>query len=122
MEVTRGREPPGETAIPSKDVRTNLDGIEVGGHLRWEGIPLIEDSDGRLTTSRCEIVPDLGGGDLTLRPLSPSLDPMPHADSALVPEGVTTRQQFWDHVYEQLVPLLTDQRAWVCHSPIPISV
>ena len=40
--------------------------------------------------------------------------PMPHADSALVPEGVKTRLQFWDHVHEQLVHLLADQRAWVC--------
>lgn len=40
---------------------------------------------------------------------------MPHADSALVPEGVKTRQQFWDHVYEQLIHLFADQRAWVCN-------
>jgi hypothetical protein len=40
--------------------------------------------------------------------------PMPHADSALVPEGTITRQQFWDHVYEQLIHLLGDERAWVC--------
>ncbi|KAF9793212.1 GAF domain nucleotide-binding protein [Thelephora terrestris] len=38
---------------------------------------------------------------------------MPHADSALVPEGTITRQQFWDHVYEQLIHLLGDERAWV---------
>lgn len=39
---------------------------------------------------------------------------MAHADSALVPEGVKTRQQFWDHVHEQLARLLAGQRAWVC--------
>ncbi|KAF9653974.1 GAF domain nucleotide-binding protein [Thelephora ganbajun] len=38
---------------------------------------------------------------------------MPHADSAHVPESITARQQFWDHVHEQLVHLLADQRAWV---------
>jgi hypothetical protein len=38
---------------------------------------------------------------------------MPHADSALVPEGFKTRRQFWDHVYEQLIQLLADQRTWV---------
>ena len=36
---------------------TDLDGIEVGCHLRWEGISLIEDSDGRLTTKSVRLFP-----------------------------------------------------------------
>ena len=47
--------------------------------------------------------------------LPSSLEPMPHADSSLVPESITTREQFWEHVHEQLIHLLGDQRAWVCH-------
>lgn len=70
------------------------------------------DSDGRLTTRTvCEIVPDLGRRSCIA---TPPLDSMPHADSALVPAGITTREQFWDHVHEQLIHLLGDQRAWVC--------
>ncbi|CAK5281250.1 unnamed protein product [Mycena citricolor] len=39
---------------------------------------------------------------------------MPHADSALVPETVTTKAEFWAHVLEQLQFLLDpEQRNWV---------
>jgi len=55
-----------------------------------------------------------GRGDPTFLP-PPSLEPMPHVDSSLVPKSITARQQFWEHVHEQLVHLLGDQRAWVCH-------
>jgi hypothetical protein len=101
---------PKQAAILSEDVHTDLDGIEVGSHVRWEGISLSEESDGGLTTRSVRLFP-IWDGNLAAVPLS--LDPMPHADSALVPEGLTTRQQFWDHVHEQLVHLLADQRAWV---------
>ena len=70
--------------------------------------------DGRwqVNNEDCEIIPDLGGRSYIVAALPFQL--MPHAESALVPEGVTTRQQFWDHVHEQLAHLLADQRAWVC--------
>ncbi|KAF7376588.1 GAF domain-containing protein [Mycena sanguinolenta] len=39
---------------------------------------------------------------------------MPHADSALVPETITTKAEFWAHTYSQLDALLdSDQRNWV---------
>ncbi|KAJ7761005.1 GAF domain-like protein [Mycena metata] len=39
---------------------------------------------------------------------------MPHADSALVPETITTKAEFWAHTYSQLDMLLDgDQRNWV---------
>ncbi|KDQ10226.1 hypothetical protein BOTBODRAFT_178270 [Botryobasidium botryosum FD-172 SS1] len=39
---------------------------------------------------------------------------MPHADSALVPSSVATKQQFWGHVHEQLSLVLDGQnRNWV---------
>ncbi|KAJ6498790.1 GAF domain-like protein [Mycena sanguinolenta] len=39
---------------------------------------------------------------------------MPHADSALVPETITTKAEFWAHTYSQLHALLdSDQRNWV---------
>jgi L-methionine (R)-S-oxide reductase len=38
---------------------------------------------------------------------------MPHADSALLPAEVTTKAQFWDHVFMQLKGLLEGQRSWV---------
>ncbi|KAJ6594464.1 GAF domain-like protein [Mycena capillaripes] len=39
---------------------------------------------------------------------------MPHADSALVPETITTKAEFWAHTYSQLDMLLdSDQRNWV---------
>ncbi|KAH8107770.1 GAF domain-like protein [Cristinia sonorae] len=37
---------------------------------------------------------------------------MPHADSALVPPGLS-KVEFWAHVYEQLSALLDGQRNWV---------
>jgi len=37
---------------------------------------------------------------------------MPHADSALVPPGLT-RTEFWAHVHDQLAALLEGQRSWV---------
>ncbi|KAK7692220.1 hypothetical protein QCA50_003844 [Cerrena zonata] len=37
---------------------------------------------------------------------------MPHADSAYVPSGLT-KPEFWDHVHDQLAPLLEGQRNWV---------
>ena len=37
---------------------------------------------------------------------------MPHADSALIPPGLS-KVEFWDHVYEQLSALLEGQRSWV---------
>ncbi|KAJ7162098.1 GAF domain-like protein, partial [Mycena filopes] len=39
---------------------------------------------------------------------------MPHADSALVPETITTKAEFWAHTYAQLDMLLdANQRNWV---------
>ncbi|KAJ7049674.1 GAF domain-like protein [Mycena amicta] len=39
---------------------------------------------------------------------------MPHADSALVPDFVTSKSDFWAHVYSQLELLLdAEQRNWV---------
>ncbi|KAJ7091975.1 GAF domain-like protein [Mycena belliarum] len=39
---------------------------------------------------------------------------MPHADSALVPETITTKAEFWAHTYSQLEALLdSQQRNWV---------
>ncbi|KAJ7467161.1 GAF domain-like protein [Mycena latifolia] len=39
---------------------------------------------------------------------------MPHADSALVPETITTKAEFWAHTYSQLDMLLdSQQRNWV---------
>ncbi|KAJ7594468.1 GAF domain-like protein [Mycena floridula] len=38
---------------------------------------------------------------------------MPHADSALVPASLTTKLEFWRHVYEQLELLIADERNWV---------
>ncbi|KAF8199974.1 hypothetical protein K438DRAFT_2112592 [Mycena galopus ATCC 62051] len=39
---------------------------------------------------------------------------MPHADSALVPETITNKAEFWAHTYSQLDALLDpDQRNWV---------
>ncbi|TCD67875.1 hypothetical protein EIP91_011873 [Steccherinum ochraceum] len=37
---------------------------------------------------------------------------MPHADSALVPPGLT-KSEFWLHVHDQLAALLEGQRNWV---------
>ncbi|KAJ6629457.1 GAF domain-like protein [Mycena sp. CBHHK59/15] len=38
---------------------------------------------------------------------------MPHADSALVPDTITTKAEFWAHTYSQLDLLLDSQRNWV---------
>ncbi|KAF7315859.1 GAF domain-containing protein [Mycena indigotica] len=39
---------------------------------------------------------------------------MPHADSALVPESITSKSDFWAHVYSQLDALLDGQHGnWV---------
>ncbi|KAJ7267657.1 GAF domain-like protein [Mycena haematopus] len=39
---------------------------------------------------------------------------MPHADSAIVPETITTKAEFWAHTYSHLDALLdSDQRNWV---------
>ncbi|KAF5321617.1 hypothetical protein D9619_001485 [Psilocybe cf. subviscida] len=38
---------------------------------------------------------------------------MPHADSALVPESVQTKTEFWTHVQLQLEGLYDGQRYWV---------
>ncbi|KAF7322043.1 GAF domain-containing protein [Mycena kentingensis (nom. inval.)] len=39
---------------------------------------------------------------------------MPHADSALLPPSIASKQDFWEHVYEQLDALLEpQQRNWV---------
>ncbi|KAJ7879585.1 GAF domain-like protein [Mycena olivaceomarginata] len=39
---------------------------------------------------------------------------MPHADSALVPETITNKAEFWAHTYSQLDALLdSEQRNWV---------
>ncbi|KAJ7451862.1 GAF domain-like protein [Mycena galericulata] len=39
---------------------------------------------------------------------------MPHADSALVPETITSKAEFWSHVYSQLDLLLdSQQRNWI---------
>ncbi|KAJ6538891.1 GAF domain-like protein [Mycena vulgaris] len=37
---------------------------------------------------------------------------MPHADSALVPETITTKAEFWAHTYSQL-DMLLDSRNWI---------
>jgi L-methionine (R)-S-oxide reductase len=44
---------------------------------------------------------------------------MPHADTSLLPPGTLSKQQFWDHVYDQLAALLAGQRDWVrrAHPP-----
>jgi L-methionine (R)-S-oxide reductase len=42
---------------------------------------------------------------------------MPHADSSHVPSSITTRLQFWKHVYHQLEALISDQRNWVSSRP-----
>ncbi|TFL03067.1 GAF domain-like protein [Pterulicium gracile] len=38
---------------------------------------------------------------------------MPHADSSLIPSSITTKVDFWQHVYSQLEALLEGQRNWV---------
>ncbi|KAF8320762.1 GAF domain-like protein [Clavulina sp. PMI_390] len=38
---------------------------------------------------------------------------MPHADSSLVPDSITTKKEFWSHVEFQLKYLLEGQRNWV---------
>ncbi|KIJ55399.1 hypothetical protein M422DRAFT_774442 [Sphaerobolus stellatus SS14] len=38
---------------------------------------------------------------------------MPHADSSLVPENITTKAAFYEHVASQLKVLLEGQRSWV---------
>ncbi|KAL1413075.1 hypothetical protein Q8F55_000824 [Vanrija albida] len=38
---------------------------------------------------------------------------MPHADSSLVPPGLTTKAEFYAHVQEQLAGLLEGHRYWV---------
>lgn len=46
--------------------------------------------------------------------LRPSdLHQMAHADASLVPSTITTKSQFWDHVYSQLESLLEGQRHWI---------
>lgn len=42
---------------------------------------------------------------------------MAHADSSLVPPGITSKAEFWIHVRHQLQHLLTDQRHWVSYHP-----
>lgn len=37
---------------------------------------------------------------------------MPHADAAYVPSGLS-KPEFWNHVHDQLAPLLEGQRNWV---------
>ncbi|KAG8732815.1 hypothetical protein FRC10_000601 [Ceratobasidium sp. 414] len=37
---------------------------------------------------------------------------MPHADSSLLPAGVTTKAELWAHIYEQLETLIEGQRQW----------
>ena len=91
-------------------MRTDLNGIEEGGHSRWQDILLFECK--WRTTARSFPIWE---GDLALLRALP-FELMPHADSALLPEGIKTRQQFWDHVYEQLIHLLAGQRVWVCRS------
>ncbi|KIY44585.1 GAF domain-like protein [Fistulina hepatica ATCC 64428] len=39
---------------------------------------------------------------------------MPHADASLVPETITTKTAFWEHVHEQLAALIDGQRNWAC--------
>lgn len=38
---------------------------------------------------------------------------MPHADTSLVPQTITTKAQFWHHVCSQLGNLLQGQRHWI---------
>ncbi|KAF8198062.1 hypothetical protein BJ912DRAFT_1020666 [Pholiota molesta] len=38
---------------------------------------------------------------------------MPHADSALVPESIQTKAEFWQHVHFQIESLLDGQRHWI---------
>ncbi|PBK95549.1 GAF domain-like protein [Armillaria gallica] len=38
---------------------------------------------------------------------------MPHADTSLVPESITTKSEFWAHVHTQLEVLLEGQTSWV---------
>ncbi|CAK9780496.1 GAF domain-like protein [Cutaneotrichosporon oleaginosum] len=38
---------------------------------------------------------------------------MPHADSSLVPEEITTKKEFYAHIHEQLRALLDGHRYWV---------
>ncbi|KAG7446551.1 GAF domain-like protein [Guyanagaster necrorhizus] len=38
---------------------------------------------------------------------------MPHADTSLVPESITTKSEFWAHVHIQLEVLLEGQTSWV---------
>ncbi|KAF9482213.1 GAF domain-like protein [Pholiota conissans] len=38
---------------------------------------------------------------------------MPHADSALVPESIKTKSEFWEHVHAQIESLLDGKRHWV---------
>ncbi|KAF4621370.1 hypothetical protein D9613_000315 [Agrocybe pediades] len=41
---------------------------------------------------------------------------MPHADSALVPESIKTKSEFWEHIFIQLQGLLEGQRHWVSNT------
>lgn len=59
-----------QAASPSEDVGTDLDGIEVWGHLGWEVISLFEDGDGRLTTRSVRSKFPIWEEDLALLPLS----------------------------------------------------
>ncbi|PAV18441.1 hypothetical protein PNOK_0528300 [Pyrrhoderma noxium] len=38
---------------------------------------------------------------------------MPHADASFLPPDIISKNDFWDHVYEQLVNLLSSQRSWI---------
>ncbi|PFH49753.1 hypothetical protein AMATHDRAFT_146966 [Amanita thiersii Skay4041] len=38
---------------------------------------------------------------------------MPHADSALVPESIQSKTDFWQHVHSQLAALLEGQYCWI---------
>ncbi|KAF8971093.1 GAF domain-like protein [Flammula alnicola] len=41
---------------------------------------------------------------------------MPHADSALVPDSIQTKSEFWEHIHFQVESLLDGQRHWVRNS------
>ena len=69
---TKPTKAPKQAAILSENVHTDLDGIEVGSHVRWEGISLFEEGDGGLTTRGVRLFP-IWDGNLAVVPLS--LDP-----------------------------------------------
>jgi len=114
-DTTTGGRRAKQPAILSEDVRTDLDCIEVRGHFHRGISCRLKASDGRLTTRTVRSFPiwEADPTSLLFSPLSSCRTPMLRSSQSVF----TTRQRFWDHVHEQLIHLLTDQRVWVRRFP-----